>query len=184
MAWTAPMTFADGTALTAAQLNTYLRDNLNETMTAKATTAGSLFFSTDVNEWAERTPNYMRRNTTFTTASTTYVDAGDDVGPFVEVTTGTDALVLFAGHIGNTLANTATYMSYNVGGASSIVSAESQSIRLDGYAASTGDNYIGAGMFDIRSDLTPGENRFELTYRVDAGTGSFAYRVLAVIPLA
>lgn len=188
MAWTAPMTFADGTALTAAQMNTYLRDNLNETMTAKATTAGALFFSTDVNEWAERYPNYQRKNTTFTTSSVTYVDSGgsgsSSGAPKVTVTTGTDALILFAGHIGNTTANTATYMSYNVAGASSIGSAESQSIRLDGYAASTGDNYIGAGMFDIRNDLTPGENIFKLTYRVDAGTGSFAYRILAVIPLA
>lgn len=183
MAWTAPMTFADGTALTAAQMNTYLRDNLNETMTAKATTNGGMFFSTDVNEWAERIPGYQRRNTTFSTSSTTYVNA-DDLGPRVTVTTGTDALILFAGHIGNTLADTATYMSYNVSGASVVPSAESQSIRLDGFDAGTGDNYLGAGMFDIRNDLTPGENTFQLTYRVDAGTGSFAYRILAVLPLA
>lgn len=183
MAWTAPMTFADGTALTAAQLNTYLRDNLNQTMTAKATTNGGLFFSTDVNEWAERVPNYMRRNTTFTTTSTTYVNAGD-AGPIVTVNTGTDALILFGAHIGNTNANIATYCSYNVSGASSIGSAEAQSIRLDGLDAGTGDNYLGLGMFDIRNDLTPGENTFQLTYRVDAGTGSFAYRILAVIPLA
>jgi hypothetical protein len=183
VAWTVPMTFADGTALTAAQMNTYLRDNLNETMTAKATTAGGLFFSTDVNEWAERIPAYMRRNTTFSTTSATYVNAAD-LGPRVTVTTGTDALVLFAAHITNSSANSATYCSYNVSGASSIASAEAQSIRMDGLLAGTGDNSLGAAMFDIRNDLTPGENTFQLTYRVDAGTGSFAYRVLAVVPLA
>ena len=183
MAWTAPMTFSDGVALTAAQLNTYLRDNLNETMTAKATTAGALMFSTDVNEWAERFSGFSRDNATFSTASTSYVDSASG-RPAVTVTTGTDALVVFAAHIGNTSANTATYCTYNVTGASSIASAESQSIRLDGYIASTGDNYIGAGMYDIRQDLTPGENTFTMRYRVDAGTGSFAYRMLAVQPLS
>lgn len=183
MAWTAPMTFADGVALTAAQLNTYLRDNMNETMTAKATTPGGLFFSTDVNEWAERYPNHSRQNSTFSTTSTSYVDSSNGL-PAVTVTTGTDALILFSATIGNTSANTATYCTYNVTGASSVASSESKSIRLDGYIASTGDNYIGAGMYDIQQGLTPGRNVFTMRYRVDAGTGSFSNRMLAVVPLA
>lgn len=181
MAWTAPKTFSDGVALTANELNTYLRDNLMETMTAKATTNGGLFFSTDVNEWTERYPNYARTNGTITTSSATYQDLG---GPRVTCTTGTDVLLFFAAHVGNTNASAATYMSYNVSGATVIASAASQGLRIDGVAANTGDNYIGAGMFDMRSDLTPGENTFKLTYRVDAGTGSWTYSMLAVIPLS
>lgn len=181
MAWTAPKTFADGNALTADDLNIYLRDNLMETMTAKATTQGAMFFSTDVNTWTERYPNYQRVNTTLSTTSATYVDLG---GPEVDVVTGTDAWVLMTCQIGNTTANSATYVSYNVNGASSIASAYSQGIRLDGYVASTGDNYIGCMMFDLRSDLTPGLNTFKMTYRVDAGTGVFSYSNLAVIPLS
>ncbi len=55
MAWTAPITFTSGSVLTAAQLNTYLRDNLNETAPAKFTAAGQLFVSTAANagfRWA------------------------------------------------------------------------------------------------------------------------------------
>lgn len=181
MAWTAPKLFVDGVALTANELNTYLRDNLMETMTAKATTDGAMFFSTDVNEWTERYPNRQRVNSTLTTTSVTYVDLG---GPQVTLTTGTDALVLMASHLGNTTANTATYASYNVTGASSVSSAYAQGIRLDGYAASTGNNYIGCMMWDLRSDLTPGTNTFKMTYRVDAGTGTFAYNILAIVPLS
>lgn len=181
MAWTTPMTYTDGTALTAAQLNTYLRDNLNETMTAKATAEGSMFFSTAANTWAERIPEVKRLNGTVTTTSTTYEDLG---GPTVTLETGTSALVMMACHIGNTGANRATYVSYNVSGATTIGSAAASGLRLDGYAASTGDNYIGASMFNIEEGtLNAGENTFKMTYRVDADTGSFAYRILGVLPL-
>ncbi len=181
MAWTTPMTYTDGVALTAAQMNTYIRDNLNETMVAKATAEGSMFFSTAANTWAERIPKMQRLNGTVTTSSTSYVDLG---GPLVTCTTGSSALVMMACHIGNTTANSATYVSYNVAGATTIGSAAASGLRLDGYAASTGDNYIGAAMFNIENGtLNAGENIFKMTYRVDAGTGSFAYRILAVMPL-
>ncbi len=42
MAWTTPKTFTAGNVLTAADLNTHLRDNLNETSAAQVTTAGDI----------------------------------------------------------------------------------------------------------------------------------------------
>src|SRR5690606_12967068 len=43
MAWSAPMTAVSGSVFTAAQFNQFVRDNLNETAPARATTAGAHF---------------------------------------------------------------------------------------------------------------------------------------------
>ena len=49
MAWTAPRTWVVGEVLTAALLNTHLRDNLLETAVAKVTTAGDVVYATGAN---------------------------------------------------------------------------------------------------------------------------------------
>ncbi len=46
MAWTAPRTWVTAEVVTAALMNTHLRDNLLETSTAKVTTAGDLTYAT------------------------------------------------------------------------------------------------------------------------------------------
>lgn len=98
MAWTAPITFAAAAVLTAAQLNTNLRDNLNETAPAKVTTAGDLVYATAANaltrraigaagsllasdgsapQWRVPAADFLNETDTFT--STGYVDL--DFGP-------------------------------------------------------------------------------------------------------
>ena len=73
MAWTAPMTFIANAAITAAQMNTYLRDNLLETMPAKATeTGGAFFVTTGTNQIAERVIKSARVETNQSTTSTTF----------------------------------------------------------------------------------------------------------------
>ena len=52
MAWTAPRTWVVGEVLTAALLNTHLRDNMLETAPAKAATAGDVFYADDANSLA------------------------------------------------------------------------------------------------------------------------------------
>lgn len=52
MAWTSPLTWAVGQLVTAAQLNTHLRDNMNETAPAKVTTAGDIVYATAANTLA------------------------------------------------------------------------------------------------------------------------------------
>jgi len=54
MAWTTPRTWTTGELVTAALLNTHIRDNLNETMPAKITTAGDLVYGTSANAIARR----------------------------------------------------------------------------------------------------------------------------------
>ena len=54
MPWTDPITFYDGDPLTAAQLNTFIRDNLLETAPAKATREGRLITTASIHSVAER----------------------------------------------------------------------------------------------------------------------------------
>lgn len=49
MAWTSPRTWVSGEQLTAALLNTHVRDNLNETAPAKVTTKGDIVAATAAN---------------------------------------------------------------------------------------------------------------------------------------
>ena len=49
MAWTAPRTWVAAETLTAALLNTHVRDNMLETAVAKVTTAGDLTYATGAN---------------------------------------------------------------------------------------------------------------------------------------
>ena len=49
MAWTAPRTWVTAEVVTAALMNTHVRDNLLETASAKVTTAGDLVYATAAN---------------------------------------------------------------------------------------------------------------------------------------
>jgi hypothetical protein len=71
MAWNAPITFVNG-VLPASQLNQMLRDNMNETAPAKATTFGGYFVSSGVNTIAERHVLSTEFIDRFGTISTTY----------------------------------------------------------------------------------------------------------------
>jgi hypothetical protein len=182
MAWTAPMTFADGNALTAAQLNAQLRDNLNETMVAKAQTAGAMFFGDDVNSLVERVPVIARVEAFENTTSTTYTDL-TNFGPSVTLDTGTNALVFIAAEVGNNTANAQTSCSYEVSGATTIAADASWGITTDGLQAATSSNYLGMCITSMRDDLTPGSNTFTMKYRCASGTGSFIHRCIIVWPL-
>lgn len=49
MSWTTPKTFVTGAVLPAADLNTHLRDNLNEASVAKSTAAGDMTYAIAAN---------------------------------------------------------------------------------------------------------------------------------------
>ena len=86
------MTAVANSVFTAAQFNQFVRDNLNETAPAKATTAGSHFAGTGLNSIAERLTDTDLVATSQTTISTSYADLAT-VGPTVTATTGPYAIV-------------------------------------------------------------------------------------------
>lgn len=197
MAWTAPMTFVANTALTAAQLNTHLRDNLLETSAATATTAGDLVYADAANSMGSRLaiggagaflvssgsapvwrlPVDDNVAATLTTSSTSYAGTA----PEVTVTTGTDALVVMSCHMEVASGGVRCMVSYAVSGASTIAADDFRGFGTQSQDAND-PNILGACVYV--SNLTAGSNTFTMQYRVTSGaaTGTFLNRRIAVIP--
>ncbi len=179
MAWTTPLTAVYGSLLTAAQWNTHIRDNSNETMPAKATTAGRWFVSTGANAIAERAISEAEVATSQTTSSTTYANL-TTVGPSVTATTGARALVLIACRMANSTDNADTWASIDVSSASTIAASDTWGMNQEGVNTS---EFTAFGSFHYFENLTPGSNVFTMKYRVGSGTGTFENRRLCVVAL-
>lgn len=178
MAWTTPMTFTSGSVLTAAQLNTYVRDNSNETAAAKATTAGRIFVATGANAIAERVVGSASVVTSQTTTSTTFTDLATS-GPATTLTTGTTVIVLLSALLQNSTAGENSQMGFVVSGASSLVADPSRAVI---YEASNANDLTQMSFALPASGLTAGSNTFTAKYTVSAGTGTFHRRHIVVLP--
>lgn len=181
MAWTSPMTFVANSVLTAAQLNTNLRDNLNETAPAKATTAGSIFVATGSNAIAERVITSDLVSAAQTTTSTSYTDLAT-AGPSVEVTTSVRALVIIGAAASNNTSGQGFRMSIAVSGATTLNALDDYA--FGGTSSSANDQLVGSKAWYFDS-LTPGSNVFTAKYRVlsGGGTGNWQRRSMVVVPL-
>lgn len=181
MAWSAPMTAVANTAFTAAQFNTFLRDNLLETAPAKATTPSGYFVTTGTNSIEERVAQSQIISMSESTTSTSYTDLVT-FGPSITLTTGSHALVIWGGQVGNTTSTTASSrIAMQVSGATSIAATDNQAfghVQSPGTSART----IGTNGY-LYTTLTPGTNTFTLKYRVSSGQGLFHFRKLSVLPL-
>lgn len=172
------MTAVANTVFTAAQFNTHVRDNLNQTAPAIATAAGQIFAATGVNSLAARTPTRARVETAESTTSSSFTDLAT-VGPSVTVTTGTKALVIITAGINNTSGDIASSASFSVSGATSFSADNTVRIARDGIAANTLVRYSGATLFT----LTAGSNTFTMKYSTQAATtATFSVREIIVIP--
>ena len=175
MAWTNPITFTSS-VLTAAQLNTHLRDNLLETAPAKATAANRIFVSTGANSIAQREIVEDFLSNSETTTSTTFTDL-PNVGPQVTVTTGTKALVFTTSQCSNS-GTGSSVASFGVTGATTDVATDTRAVIQDGVAGGS----TRATTVTLMT-LTAGSNVFTLKYRVSSGTGTFQRRRLQIIAL-
>lgn len=184
MSWTAPMTAVAGSIFTAAQFNTFIRDNLLECPVAKATDPGSYFAVTGTNRVTERGGKALAvTGVTATTTSTSYTETldvsggGASSGPQLTLTTGPYALVGISCAIQNSSTSSAR-MAYDISGETSISPADNRGIASFG-SAGIGGVY---GNIIYHDNLTPGVNIFTTQYRVAGGTGTFESRRLQVIP--
>lgn len=177
MAWTTPMTAVTG-IFTAAQYNIFVRDNMNETAPAKATTDGRIFVSTGANQIVERVIGGQTVNTSETTASTTYT-ALSTPGPTFTATTGFRAIVMSHAQMNTNTANAGAYAAIAVTGATSNAADDNIAIANENAAF----NDVAAGYTHYYSGLTSGSNTFVMQYRVSSGTGTFLRRHVAVIAL-
>lgn len=198
MTWTAPMTAVDGDVLTASQFNRYVRDNLNETAVAKATTAGQFFVATSGTSVAPRrcvsSKVYFGEDLTHIDStqdhSGAFVDLGKYAGPSVSATTGTSALVMVSAMMDNSVAHVLTAVGYAVSGASTIAADATKGVGQDGMVAdATGSapNLVRlGGMFHENATLTPGTNVFTMKYLNSTNASATAYfdrREIVVWPL-
>lgn len=177
MAWTAPMTFVPDSVLTAAQLNTQLRDNMLETAPAKATTSGGYFVATGLNAIVERVWASQTILTGESTSSATFVDIAT-AGPTVTVTTGSRALVLLSCNMLNSGSNICL-MGVDITGATTLSPSDADSMI---YEPNTANLEIQGGYVNVYNSLTPGVNTFTAKYKAGAGTATFTRRRLVVLP--
>jgi hypothetical protein len=189
MAWTTPLTAVANATFTAAQYNTHARANFLEMEPAKATAtksgtfANCMFHATGTNAIAERgfkSAIVQKTGTGQTTDSTSYDDLYT-TGPSVQITTGTQALVLFGCLIGNQTANSAAYASVEVSGASTVAADDDWCIELDGHSAASGnDQSVRRSQWKLFTGLTAGSNTFTMKYKAGSNTAQFNYRHLMV----
>jgi len=179
MVWTPPLTAIAGSVLTAAEWNTSVRDNLNETAPAKATQAATLFVGTGVNSIVERLPVEDAIVTQETTTSTTPDDLAT-VGPTVTATTSTNAIIFLRSGLQNSIAGATTIAGYETSGATTLAANLARAISSDGLDA---NSRIRVGTTIFTDDLTPGSNTFQMKYWVSGGTGTYIHRQISVIPL-
>lgn len=178
MTWSAPMTAVAGATFTAAQFNQYVRDNLNQTAPALATLASQYFVATGANALAARKAVTATVATSQTTTSLTYANLTTP-GPAVTVDTGVLALVIISCNMTNNNTNSATFMSFDISGATSTAAATANSIIRDGMNANNSFRASGVKLMT----LTPGSNTFTAKYAVGAGsTGTYVDRDITVIP--
>lgn len=179
MAWTTPLTAVANAALTAAQWNASVRDNLAETAPAKATAAGQIFVATGANSIAARTVTTARVDTGESTASTTYA-ALTTPGPAVTVTTGTAALAFLTATISNSTSGATANASIAVSGATTLAASDNDVLRIQGGGTTDVQRCTSLVSFTA---LTAGSNTFTVQYRVVSGTGTYSTRVITVVPL-
>lgn len=180
MSWTAPMTAVAGSVFTAAQFNTFLRDNLAETAPAKAITPGSLIAVSDTNQVAERTPTETFLATSDTTTSTSFGNLSATTGPSVTVVTGPQAFVIVTCDLVCDTNGQSARATFQVSGASTVAAADTMALR--NIRESVANNALFSGVFLV--PLTPGSNTFTMQYRTSGtSTSTFANRRISVIPL-
>lgn len=175
MAWSTTYTATTNSAMSAAQWNQNVRDNLLLTEVALAPSGwGSRLVSTGANAIAPRSTAGAVVATTQTTTATAFTDLG---GPSVTAGTGVSAVAVWSVEMSNVLADSAT--STSVAGGSTAASLD-WACTLDGVSANTPMRVSSMHLF---TGLTAGSNTFTMKYEVGSGTGSFGKRVLMVIAL-
>jgi hypothetical protein len=178
MAWTAPMTAISGSVFTAAQFNTFVRDNLNETAPAKATTEGRYFVAGGPNSISERAWDTDIINTIESTNSTSYTDL-TTTGPSVTLTTGTSAFVFVTAQLVCDTSGQTARTTFAVSGATT--RAELDSEAMLNLRVATGNDQRSSVLSGV-GGLTPGSNTFTMKYRTSgASISTFGNRRILVM---
>lgn len=200
MAWSTPITAVSGTILTAAQWNTHVRDNLLETMPAKATTADRMFVTTGPNSIAQNViPRPARDQSSdelFGFDNTSYLDGNSQgisvVGVSFTARNSGMALIFLQGLIGTNVASNAAYLSFDLR-EGNVIGAGTQILGPHGdrgigtsEVVNAGQfGRIGAGAWYLQTGLVNGDTYNARCMHVMSPNphGSIHYRQIIVWPL-
>ncbi len=189
MAWTAPITFVPDTVLTAAQLNIHVRDNLNETAPAKASTVGSIFVTSGKNRISEQYPQFDFVEATETTTSQEFTDLKSS-GPEVTTHATFGAFISISAQLQNSVNGGFCIVGFTVvkppqteeeGTDGEVVHDPTDERSLLHESGSSGQDRTGS-YTTLIGVPEPGEYTFIMKYRVTTGTGTFLRRYLTLIP--
>ena len=205
MAWSTPRTWVTDEIVTAAKFNASIRNNFARLAPATAAAAGDLIYADGYRSMGGRLPiatsgshlvsdgsgPVWRRgdydyNGQWDTATRNVwgslysITGGTITETYVTVTTGPAALVTILCTLSNATANESTHLSYAVSGATTIEASDLHSVFYE--SSNTADRMRAGGAF-LRDDLTPGSNTFTVYGKVSAGTGTFSYPAISVLPL-
>ena len=174
------MTAVDGDVLTAAQYNQHVRDNILETVPAKAngsTTPAHFPVVSGTNSISMRVAESQTLHAEVSSSSASYTQLG---GPTVSITTGESALCLWTVRGYHNTTGTSWSASVGVSGATDIAPSNNWRIMVDGVDGGSGNRIRKMGVHRF-TNLNPGLNTFSVHYV--CSSGAFDYRHLVVIPL-
>jgi hypothetical protein len=179
MAWTSPLTAVANTTLTAAQWNTFLRDNLNAQGPTVATAAGQYLVTTGFRSLTMRTPGVQYIGTSDTTNSST-VTVLDSDGAEVIALTGTMCMVTIGSQISNSTAGAGGLAAIDLSGDTERVADDVNCVRADSGTASDTFKLTYTTIYD---PINPGLNTFGMRYRATGGgTATFSGRLIVTVP--
>lgn len=179
MAWTAPITWTPGSALTAAQLNVHLRDNMLETEAGLASQPGGYFVGNSVNNIDETTAEHDEITTSETRAVATYADLAT-VGPTCTVTLRAQALVIWSAQISGNGVGVFPCVSVDMSGANTATANDSYAMISKSSIANSPHQHMHHLWY---TGLAAGSTTFKLKYQcLNPGTATFAFRRLVVLP--
>lgn len=180
MAYSTPLTAVSNTALTAAQWNASVRDNMLVTPAALATTSGRIFVSTGANAIAERAISSATTSASESTTSSTYTDLTTTGPEVASITTGTRALVFISADLTNNTLGGKAFMSVTVSGATTDAASDAQAVHFQAYGSNATAR---VGVLLPYTGLTPGSQTFTAKYRAATGTAGFSNRRITVVAL-
>lgn len=180
MAWTAPRTWVTGETVTAALLNTHLRDNLNVFTTGSD---GDYFVTQSSAPETREILSTENNASAFTFTNTSYLDldavTGGTAGTAcsVSISAGAKALVFWRCNMSNDTSGSTVYLSPRVSNSTTLAASDQRAISFESSQANDKMQAGSARLFTVNS----GTNNFELQARVDGGTGAMNRTELIVM---
>lgn len=185
MAWTAPITFYDGDPLTAAQLNTFVADNLNATAPGIAVTPHQFIVSSGKNSLAARQWVRYVDQTFFPIEAEWPADPDEEAeqGPTVTFPHGGSFLLLYSCFLRvETGTGAANYCPVITDGPGEINDVYEYGVR------NSSTSWIKSGSHALIQGVEPGVTTVTMKYGSTPGSGApattrYSNRKLTAIPL-